>query len=58
METAEYTKHLELALIDVAGNLPWYDIQYATGLSEKRCKEIEDIIQSEVYPRYKNKHSI
>lgn len=39
----KYKLELELALIDVLdGQSEWYEIQDTTGLSERRCKEIQE----------------
>jgi hypothetical protein len=49
---------LEAALIDVLdGNSKWYDIQNATGLSEERCIEIEELYWT-VLDSYSKKHNI
>ena len=40
------------ALCDVLDGESWYDIQYNTGLTEERCKEIYEVVQKytkEVY---------
>ena len=43
-EIIEYINRLENAFIDVLyGDSRWHDIQYMTGLSEKRCKELESL---------------
>ena len=43
-EIIEYIKRLENAFVDVLdGDSRWYDIQYMTGLSETRCKELESL---------------
>lgn len=39
--TRQYLEEIIVDLLD--GNSKWYDIQYNTGLSEKRCKEIEKV---------------
>ncbi len=44
MVTTDYTKQIELAFIELLdGNSAWYDIMANTGLSEKRCREIEKL---------------
>jgi hypothetical protein len=49
---------LESALIDILdGSTAWYDIQYNTGLSEDRCKEIEKLFYL-VLKQYELKHNI
>lgn len=43
-ELIEYVKVLEDAFVDVLdGDSRWYDIQYMTGLSEIRCRELESL---------------
>ena len=40
----EYIKYLEGAVVDMLdAQYMWYDIKDATGLSEERCKEIENL---------------
>ena len=59
MDTKEYIENLEAALMDVLdGNSSWWDIQYNTGLSEERCKEIEKFFNGVVIPTYKKKHNV
>jgi hypothetical protein len=59
MDTKEYVENLEAALIDVLdGNSSWWDIQYNTGLSAERCKEIESFFEKIVMPKYSKKHGL
>lgn len=39
--TRQYLEEIIVDLLD--GDGKWHDIQYNTGLSEKRCKEIEKV---------------
>lgn len=37
-------QELQITLLDILdGNSAWYEIQYFTGLSDERCKEIESL---------------
>ena len=46
------------ALIDVLyGYSTWSDIQYTTGLSEERCKEIE-AVYNDALKEYKEVHGL
>lgn len=59
MDKSEYIENLESALVDVLeGNSSWWDIQYNTGLSKERCKEIETFFKKTVMVNYKNKHGL
>jgi len=39
--TRQYLEEIIVDLLD--GDSKWHDIQYNTGLSEERCKEIEKV---------------
>lgn len=59
MATPEYIEQLESALIDVLdGQSRWDEIQYLTGCSEERSKEIEDFYTKRVFINYQKKHNI
>lgn len=47
MADATYEHEIETAFVDVMdGNSKWHDIQTHTGLSEERCKEIQELFNS------------
>lgn len=48
-----YDKVVNAFLDILDGNSNWYDIQYNTGLSDERCKEIEQLFKSLVEVYYK-----
>lgn len=54
----DYQDELEAALVDVLDGVSWYDLQYNTGLSEERCKEISNLYNIKVFPNYKKRHNL
>ena len=51
-EQIDYEHELEDALVDVLdGNSQWYVIQGFTGLSEGRCREIQELF-NRAFERY------
>jgi hypothetical protein len=54
--TREHT--LEAIIVDVLdGNREWHEIQYNTGLSEERCREIEKEVGA-VFSAYFARHGL
>ncbi len=52
------SEDIKSAFIDVlAGNQKWYNLQAQTGLSEKRCKEIESLFYK-VLDEHKHKRGL
>jgi hypothetical protein len=57
-EKEAYIEQLESALIDLLdGDSAWYEIQYKTGCSDDRCKEIETLYHK-VKTNYEKRHGI
>lgn len=58
MTDATYKHELEAALVDVLdGNFRWYEIQENTGLSDERCKEIQELF-STALASYKKRNNL